>query len=202
MRTFDEATAAHLATRPDIVARLLFWVRARNLTTGLDEDLGLWTGEDDAAFVIDGETRTYHAAGLLSVDPLIMETGLSVRMFKVSLNGLTAQGRALVRGYDLRLTPIQVHRAIFHPVTHALIGVPHRYQFGRIDSLTVTRPEKGGTALAEATVAPLTRDLTRVLPSKKSDATQQRRQADRFRRYADVSGVVGVWWGEPRSGLG
>jgi hypothetical protein len=54
--------------------------------------------------------------------------------------------------------------------------------------------------VAEVTVASQTRDLTRGLRLKKSDESHQLRSGDRFRRYADVSGKVKVWWGQrPRS---
>mgnify|MGYP000582530231 CR=1 FL=1 len=41
---------------------------------------------------------------------------------------------------------------------------------------------------------PSARALSRVLPFKKSDATQARRSGDRFRRYVAISGEVNVKW--------
>ena len=50
-------------------------------------------------------------------------------------------------------------------------------------------------------MASQTRDLTRGLALKKSDESQKLRAGDRFRRYADVSGVPKTWWGQrPRGG--
>lgn len=199
MRTYDAATLAALQARAGLVARVLFWVRAKNRDTGVEEAMGLWTGADATDFDIDGESRKYYGAGaLLGVEPIVMQTGLTVRMHRVSLSPLAPEVAQLLRGYEPRMAPVEIHRALLDPDSHDLVAPPHRVFRGWIDELKITTPAQGGRAKAEVTLASASRALTRTLSLKKSDESQRRRADDRFNRYADVSGNVDIFWGEKR----
>jgi len=199
MREYDPPTLAALQTRAAVVARALFWVTARNRATGLPEALGLWTGAQDRSFTIDGVARPYVGAGsVIEIPAIRMAAGLDVRVHRITLSPLSRAVADLIRLYDLGLAPVEIHRALFSPGDGALIAAPHRMWKGFVDEAPVTDPEPGGEARCEITMASTARLLTRSLALKKSDATQQLRSGDRFRRYIDVSGEVTEHWGVRR----
>lgn len=199
MRTFDTATSTAMSA-PGIVARVLVWVRARDRSTGVEATLGLWNGDDTASITVGGVARTYYGAGaLLGVDPIVYSAGVQVRMQRVSLSPLSPEVAQAIRGYEPRLAPVEIHRALFDPATMALVAEPHRMFKGWIDDVSITTPEIGGDAMCEVTLASAARALTRTLPLKKSDESQKLRSGDRFRRYADISAAVDVYWGEARA---
>lgn len=201
MRDYDSPTAAYLGARAGTVIRILIWAEAKNRATGLVETLGLWTGAEDRVFTVDGVARTYFGAGtVMQVPPISYGTGLAVRMQRLTLSPLAPAVGDLIRTYDCRFAPLQIHRALFSTGDGALVAEPHRVYKGFIDEVQVITPEAGGEARCELTVASSARLLTRTLALKKSDATQQLRSGDRFRKYVDVSGSVDVWWGERRGG--
>ena len=201
MRSFDAPTLAALNARVAVVARLLVWVTARNRTTGLPESLGLWTGSDDRSFTIAGSPRTYvGAGGLMGVPPLVAQTGITVRMHRLTLSPLNQTVANMIRTYDARFAPIEIHRALFDPVTTALISEPHRIFKGLVDEVELPIDPANLETRCEVTIASSARYLTRTLTLKRSDASQQRRSGDRFLRYVDVSGEVDIFWGERRGG--
>ncbi len=203
MRDFSSATLAALQSRGGIVARVLIWVEAKNRASGETETMGLWNGADHQTFTVGGEERGYFGAGNVSeAPPVSMAVGLDVRMYRLQLAPLTPEVVQLIRGYDARFAPVEMHRVLFDPVTRRPVDAPHRIFRGYIDEIDITEPEGGGDARCEVIMATSARALTRVLALKKSDEVQSRRQGDRFRRYADISGVVDVWWGEKRHASG
>lgn len=199
MRSFDTATLAALQSRTAVVARILIWVVARNRSTGDPEALGLWSGADDRSFTIAGTPRTYVGAGsLMGVPPLASQTGITVRMQRLTLSPLNDTVADLIRTYDSRFAPIEIHRALFDPVTTLQVSEPHRLFKGIVDELELPIDPASGNVSCDMTVASSARYLTRTLTLKRSDASQRRRLDDRFLRYADVSGEVDVYWGEKR----
>jgi hypothetical protein len=54
----------------------------------------------------------------------------------------------------------------------------------------------GGSPSCVISLVSETRALTRSLAGAKSQAAQSLRGGDQFRRFADVSGTVPVYWGE------
>lgn len=199
MRTLGSSTLAHLQSRDGLASYALVWVEARNRITGLVETLGLWTGAQDRSFTIETEPRFYFGAGgLVGVPPIAMQVGLAVRMQTLQLAPVSAEVIQLIRGYDARHAPVEIHAAFLHPVTRALIEEPTRLFKGYIDALSIAEGATDGESSCEVTVASAARGLTRTLPLRRSDEVQKRKGGDRFRRYADVSGSVDVWWGQKR----
>ncbi len=199
MRDFDTNTAAYFQGRAGTVMRLLVWAEALNRSTGVIEAVGLWNGLEDRVFTILGASRTYFGAGsVIAMDPLVLQTGTAVRMQRLTLSPLSPAVVTLIRTYDARFAPVQIHRALFSTEDGALVAEPHRLFEGFIDEVAITTPEEGGEATCDLTLASSARRLTQVLALKKSDATQRLRSDDRIRRYADVSGAVDVWWGQRR----
>lgn len=199
MRSYDGATAAYFAGQRDIVARVLIWITARDRVTGAPDSIGLWTGDDQQVFSIGGVDRIYHGAGaVLSVPPMVYRAGLDVRMHSIALSPLAAPVVQAVRAYEPRLAPVEMHRALFDPASMQLVAEPHRIFRGWVDELKISTPEKGGEASVSISLASAARALTRAVPQMKSDATQQLRSGDRFRRWIAISGAVDVAWGEER----
>jgi hypothetical protein len=199
MRQFDAATQTYFASRSGIVAHALIWIVAKDRVTGVDTALGLWSGDQDAIFTIGGVARPYLGAGeIVGVEDIQRETGLQVRNHTLSLSGIAPGVEAATRAYDARLAPVEIHRALFDPVTNALVAEPHRMFKGWCDDLQFDTGAIGGATTAEMMVVSSARMLTRTLGTKKSDESQRLRSGDRFRRYAAVTGRVGVWWGEKR----
>lgn len=198
MRSFDAALAAHIAARRPTIARQMLWVSARNRSTGATETLGLWTGEYSLSVTIDGAARTYHGAGsVLDVPEMTGQIGLDVRTHNVTLSALSPEVQQLMRGYDARLAPIEIHRALFDPdAPTTMIGGPVRIFRGWVDG--VTFKEEGGGHTVELTAASHSRGLTVPLMLRRSDESYKLRGGDRIGRYCDVSGSVPVYWGEAR----
>lgn len=196
MRDYGTALETHLTSLSGIHVRSLVWISARNRDTGATETAGFWNGSDELTVNISGVDRTYTGAGaLLGVSPITGTVGLQVRMHQLSLSGLPPEVIELIYGYDARLAPIEVHQIHYDPTTGVVIGDPIRILKGWIDEMPVPRPQEGGTATVEVSVASASRALTRTLTSKKSDEMQRRIDPDdRGREYSAVSGAVGVFW--------
>lgn len=202
MRDYDAATAARIADLGAVVARHLVWIEAKNRDTGATEAAGFWNGLDERDFTIGGETRTYTGAGaLMSIEPIRAGVGLDVRMHQLALSEITPEVAQAVRGYDARLAPIEVHRALFDPETGALVAEPHRVLVGTVDEISIPDPAEGGSAPLTLTVADASRAGTRALAVRKSDAAQRAVDpTDRGREYAAISGAVKIFWGRLQAG--
>ena len=200
MRILDQASAEYLSAGTGVASRHMVHVLARNRATGAQEALGLWQGDDHLTTGIAGTNRTYFGAGsVIGVEPIRAGIGLEVRMLQLTLSALTPEVAQLLRGYDARLAPTEVHRGLLSLETGQLIAEPIRVFRGWIDEVKIRTGEVGGTGEATVTLASAARGLTRPLTLTRSDAEMRRRTlSDGFRTYTDVSGEVGVWWGEQR----
>lgn len=198
MRVFSPATAAYFASREAFSGQVLIWVSPRNRDTGEVEPVGFWSGGDHQAFTIDGEVRTYYGAGeFATLDPIRRQTGIKTRTQRLTFSHVTPAAVALVRGYDLQHAPIEIHRALYHPLNETLIDEPHVILRGFVDKALVTRPPKneaGGKVVLE--IATHARALTRTLARYRSDATLRARAPDdEFRQYASIADSVDTPWG-------
>jgi hypothetical protein len=199
MKTFDTATQAYMDAQAGVAAAGLVWIQSKDRATGAAASIGLWTGPQDASITIGGAARTYLGAGeILGLPDIETETGLAVREYRLQLSGIAPGVESAARQYDARFAPVEIHRALFNIDTGVLIAEPVRVVKGWCDRLSFEVGPIGGSAVAEMTVVSNARILTRTLATKKSDRSQRLRDDDRFRRYAEVTGQVGVWWGEKR----
>lgn len=121
-------------------------------------------------------------------------------MQSIGLNILTPEVELLLKGYDARQAPCEVHVARFDPETGALLDISRVFK-GWVDSMPVKEGGKGQPSSMDANLASNARQLTRKVPSRVSDAAHQRAQpGDRIFRYNAVSGAVEVFWGQKRMG--
>lgn len=198
MRDLDPALLTLLRARTGVKAVLLLWLVSKDRGTGADVAQGFVSGDEDLTVTI-GTSRTYAATrGALTSDAVVSETGMQVRMHTVHLSAISAETDTALRVNDPRFGLAELHRIVIDPATGAAAGPPVLLFRGVVDQAPIRTPEKGGRASVTLTLAASTRDMTRGLSLKWSDASQQRRSADRFLRYADVSGEVDVWWGARR----
>lgn len=203
MREYGSATLTALQARAGIVSRVLIWFSARNRATNAVETMGLWTGADHEYFTISAASRLYYGAGnVMDIPQLTYQSGLAVRIHRIGLSPLTPEVMQLIRGYDVKSAPVEIHRALYSTDTRLLIEEPHRVLTGFVDEVDLGTPAAGGTASCVLGIATSARVLTQDLAIKKSDETQRLRLGDRMRRWGDVSGAVDVWWGATRKGGG
>lgn len=201
MKYLPPAIAARRAARVATSAAMLVWVSAKNRSTGALETMGLWTGADHQDFTIRGQVRTYYGAGrVLQVPNIQTAIGLEVRKFSVGLAAVAPEVEILLRGYDPRFAPAEIHRAEFDENDN-LLAEPERLVKGWINDTPIINPPIGGTATASLEIVSNARMLTRYGSHTKSDQMQMRRQGDRFRRYASLPGAATVYWGEKKSKL-
>lgn len=200
MRVYDGSTQTYINALDGIVARHLVWFTARNRSTGAAETIGIWNGDDHETFTI-GTSRLYYGAGsLLGIEPITAGVGLTVRVHQIRVSGISPQIEDLLRTYDARLASVEVHRALFNLATNALVGTPYRVMKGWVNGVKLTSGEASEAVISVASAA---RALTKPLALYRSDAAMRERSAtDTFRAYADISGQVGVWWGEKRDPIG
>lgn len=201
MRDYDPATLTYLAARPHAIrARLLIWIAARDRISDARATLGLWNGDDSQAISIDGITRTYQAGGaLIDIEPVMAGVGVQVRMQQIRLSPVSAAVILAIEGYDARLAPVEIHRALFDVESGQLVAEPHRIFKGWVDEIDAPRPAVGQEGTVTLTLASSARALTRTLATKYSDTSMRQRGGDRGFRYADVSGSVPIYWGEKKA---
>lgn len=197
MRSYTAAEQAYLQNRAaGKVVKGLIWFSARNRGTNAIETIGLWTGDDDQSFVIEGETRVYFGAGqIIGIDPIGMSVGLVVRSQRIRLVSFSAQVRQMIQEYDVGLAEVEIHRALFHADTRALVAAPHRIWKGFVDKAPLPTAPIDGDEPAEITLVSAARALTKGLTLTNSDSVQRQRGGDRFLKYATIAGVVRSPWG-------
>lgn len=199
MRSTDPAVAAHRAGRVATHAEILVWITARHRSTGNPESIGFWTGVDHEVFRIGGQDRSYIGAGaMLDAPDIEAAPGLEVRRHTITLSALDPGVEQAVRGYDPRHAPVELHRAEYDG-TGALLAAPERIFKGWIDGTPIMTPPIGGTATVALEIVSNSRMLTQYGGGTKSDAVQQQREGDRFRRYGSIAGEAQVFWGSERS---
>lgn len=188
-----------------VVPRWLVWIQALDQETGLRQAAGFWSGDDDADFVIGGETRRYICVGaMLKLPALTYEAGTNVQSQPLSFSLLSQEVERAVRQYSLRLAPVEIHLMLHDAKTWEIAGIARAFK-GTVEAATIKDGAKAGSG------APSTLDLevvsssrrgTKTLPVKKSSASQRLRlETDRGRQYADMAGAkIHVAWGEQDGG--
>ncbi len=174
------------------------WIVARDMATNAPHPVGYWTGDDAITMLIEGETRTYFGAGAaLEISPVTYQLGAVVQTQSVSLGPLAPEVRQVLRGYDTRQAPTEIHQITLdardrpEAVGRALKGVMDKFEIveGPLDDFG------NSTVLCQVEMVSDARMLTRTLTLKQSDASQRLRNPnDAFRQYADVAGEVRVTW--------
>lgn len=198
MRTLGSNIAAMLQQRRGIVARSLIWITAKDRSTGDAASIGFWNGADHETITVNGYARLYYGAGsMIGLDAITYQTGLTVRMQRVTISPLSDEAATLLRSYDPRFARVEVHRAFYDLDTDAMLDTPQQVFSGWIDQAPITTPAKNGEAQAQLTLSGQEQIFTRTLSVVKSQAALANRSStDEFRKYADLAGQIPVQWGE------
>jgi hypothetical protein len=200
MRSYDAGTIAQIQARNGLVTRRLVHIKARNLSTDQIEPLGLWSDDYNLSITLEGEARTYLGVGaLLEAEPITAGTGLQVRNHQLKMAAIAPEVEDLVKGYNTRFAPVEIHRALLGPQSHNLVGVPHRVFRGMIDEIDFPDVPEGEAATCTIAIVSETRALTKTLASKKSHDSYQNGGGDNFRQYGDISGAIPLYWGEKQA---
>ena len=205
VRVLDAGTQGAIRNRSAIVPRNFIVITAKDRDSGDPVVHGFWDDADTVVVNIldeDGATvsRTFAGDGaVLSLDPIPMRIGLEVRTVQLVLSALHAEVLDLVRGDDPRGAKVEIYRGLLDPRSGVLLAVPRIRFLGKINAAPIATAAVGGESTMTLAIVSHTRELTRTNPAKKSDAQQQLRSGDRFRRYTNVAGDWDVWWGEKQS---
>lgn len=166
-----------LQERRGVFAHALYWFTARNRTTGATESLGVWTGDQSQAFVVGGVSRAYHGPVVLEAGTIRAGLGLNVPGVDLAFADPAPEVEVLLRGYDVRGAPCEIHVVLFNLDTGAQIGPPVKKFSGQVDTLIFsTGPvDEAGQASSSAALGllPAHERLTVALPAFRSDADQQ-----------------------------
>lgn len=202
MKSIDTALYNHLIAREGIEAHVLVWIEAKNKTTGAAEPLGIWTGDDDRNFTIDGSPRDYLGQGsLIEVGDIVAESGYVVRVTRMMLAHLQPDIAAILASRDLRHVPCTWHQVHLAPGSFDLVAPPRRVFKGRVELTPLPDGAEGEDVAAEFQLVSSARDMTLPLTLKKSQGALAARQpTDLFRQYIAVSGKISTSWGEGSPG--
>lgn len=200
MAEFDAPTQARLEADSATAFQVAIWLRARNRSTGAEETIGFWTGDDHREFEIAGETRLYFGAGAVAqVPPVRAGIGLRVQYHRIKLPPFTDEVRQALRVYDARGAAVEVHQVALDPLTGRPLGL-RRMIKGVLNGAPEARGGKGQPAHVELVIASSARALTRKPPLMRSAAALALRDADdRFRDDVEQAGERIVPWGRAAS---
>lgn len=198
MRDWPLDLVNHLQARLPVRGHALIWFSPKNRSTGLTETVGLWSGEEHRTFTIDAASREYYGAGdLLDLGNITMTAGVQIQTQEVKLSQVSPEVITLIRTYDTRLAPCEIHLAVYNPLDEALICPPVKVWEGFVEGVNQPRAAMEQQAAVSVTLVSSARGLTIPLASKRSDATLRARSPDdAFRQYADVAGKTEVFWGK------
>lgn len=205
MREASAEVQAALRARV-LQARDFVWITGKTIDTGDPISRGWWQGLDDitAQYVdIDSgatPSRIYGKAGsLLGVDNIPLIADLTARNFAITLSQISQEVADLVRGYNLKLAPVEVHRGLFNPGTNVLVAPVFPRALAFVDDCEILDPAEGNDGQITLTCVSHTLELTRTNSDVRSDSSQQARHAgDRFYKYTGVAGSWPQFWGQNR----
>lgn len=192
--TWNPAAQAYLEARSGHVVRWLLHLTVKDRATGDPVPYGLWTGVDDRAFDIGNGPETFQAMHDHFVPPVMtFEPGTYIRKVSIEFIHLHPDAQNVLSAYDARLAPATLHTALFDADMN-LLDIRRRFK-GFVNEAPQFTPAKNGVAKAQLDLVSTARRGTATISAKKSDAAQQRRGGDRFRRYGSLGTVVSDWWG-------
>lgn len=201
MFAYGPQVLARINARLPVMARVLFWIEARDRSDNSVQTFGFWNGADHQNFTINAVSRLYYAAGdVLTVAPLEFSAGLTARSWQIAFSGLSPEVLAAVRQYDVKHCPVEAHQVFFDPDTETMLDTPIRRFKGQVSELPIEDGAIGGSSTITLKLVNDVINLTRNSKLKKSDESYKRRSGDRIFKYADVSGTTHVVWGQHDAG--
>ena len=183
---FGSSALAHLANRRAYRPRWLFYAQPRSFSTDEITPIGLWDGDDTETMTVEGESRTYYGAqSVFGMGAFSFVPGGNAQSHTITVSGLTVAAETLLRDLRTDLAPVQIHLMLTDPASHTTIEIIKMFE-GFINKTPIPTPalgsSGGGVEIELLTQAAW---LTRTMPLKKTDDSQQQRSGDRGRRYGD-----------------
>ncbi|WP_273523942.1 hypothetical protein [Rhodosalinus sediminis] len=187
-----------------LVPRDFLWIEARRRDTGAAVTWGAWsdlgTITADVIDPVSGVTvqRTYEGAGsLVQISEVPLVIGLTVQAVEIQLSQIADGAETLIRTYDARRAPVELHRGFLDPATMRLAAPAVPRFMGFVDEAPVETPAEGGEGAIRLTCTGHPQELVRSASAKRSDADQRRRNAtDGFYRHAATVSSWKIFWGQ------
>lgn len=202
MRELPPEFANEIAKRGPISARTFIVVVAKNRETNVPERLCLWTGDDHQEFNVEGVNETFYgASGVLSIDDIKNEIGTNIRKLVITLANLTPEVAILIRGFNVKLAEVRIYTALFSPESGLQVTPFLRRFKGWVDKAPITTARKGSGSTAKFECVNHSRNLSRTVPSRRSNENQRlRNSGDAFFNYVTVTGNIQTNWGTKTAG--
>jgi len=209
MRSLDAAELAGIQQR-SVVARVLGYVIARPFGGGAPVAYGFSNLVRNLTIpVIDGRTGALVSdrvfvgiGGAFKVPSIPLTADIAVRAIDIELPAIDANVANMLRGYDVRGAPIQIHRVYLDPDTHNQLAPAKPRFVGYIDGAPIETPAAGGSGRARITCVSTTRELTRANPDVRSHESQLARTGGADDFYIDTAVVANweIFWGQAGKG--
>lgn len=196
MRDLTSDFGNEIDKRGGIHAHAFFRFVAKNRDTNEDEVLCLWTGDDHQSFTIEGNSDVYYGAGsILGIDEIKNEVGTTVRKFGITVSHLTTEVQLLLRQYEAKFAKVSVYTILFSTDTGLPISTALRRFKGWVDKAPIKKGNLNSEGSARIEMVSISRNLTRPIPSRRSDTNQKLRDSsDEFFQYVSVSGYTLTPW--------
>lgn len=190
------ATAqAHLSAGGAVAPRALIWIVAKDLSDNSDFPVGFWDGADHETFTVEAQSRLYYGAqGGFRLPSFIYRPGTQVATYTLPL-ALSPEAVTVLRGYNLRFAPIDIHCALFDAANMSLLDIQRVFR-GEVDGTPIPTGKTGEAVHAELQIVTSARRGTQTSLAKKSNESQKLRSAtDTFRQYGSLGTVGNDPWG-------
>jgi hypothetical protein len=205
MKNITSAFFAALTGARDrgLVPRRFVWIKGKSFDTGVINPIGLWTGDDDINItVVSGitglpEARTYYGGLNLQVSPIARTADLTIQTVTITIGQIAPVAQQLVRGYDLRLAPVEIHDMAFDTVTRQPSAAPEIAFLGITDGAPIKTPAVGQDGNVEiSAISAAIAMLEHTNPAKSSYEGQKRRSGDEFGLYSSTVANWQIPWGQ------
>lgn len=205
MRSVSPTIADFLASAPEngIIVRDLVSITAKHRSTGVERMFCFWSGLDTYAInVISGETgavvsRSFAGDGsIIKVGRTVRRSGLEYKNKTITLSMGHADVELMVRGYDLRMAPIEFHLGILDPASHLLADNPPVDYMGFVNEVSNARPAPGAEGGVTLSCLSHSVELTDINPLRRATTMLNQRSGDGLYKYLGVMGEVQVPWGQ------
>lgn len=205
MRGSDNATvnALSAARTKGLAPRSLVTIKAKALVDSTPELFCFWDGVLPVDIEVVGgatgllEQRPFAADGaLLKVSSIRLTSDLTIRPATFQLNPLHPRVALMMKNYDVRLAPVEIHRAALDVDTRLPVAPPRCRFLGFMEIPKRVKPKVNEEGSLTFNCISETVQLVRINPAKRSDESQKLRQGDRMMKYAEVAHEWEFPWGE------
>ena len=205
VRVLDVDTQSAIRNRNILVPRNFVVLTAKDRDDDSAVVHGFWNDIETVSVDVvdengDETTRTFVGdASILRMDSIPMRIGIEVRTIQIELNPANVAVQNAVRRDDPRQGKVEIYRGLLDPSTNLLVAPPRLRFLGKVNAAPIDTPGPDMQSMVTLRVTSHTRELTRTNSARKSDAQQQLRSGDRFRRYINQAGEWPIFWGEAKS---